>query len=186
MPDRRPVEERFYTGAFEIDPGPGYRIERFAPSAPGGSVAREDVLAFWEREEAVGAVIAQERIDEVRVVTLHEDDGLVGVTSTFLCPVPHLRLELWQPRIFVASGHRRGNLGVAMCVELVDLLRERFVSGADTRGPGIIHLVENEGLRKRFNQAVWPVPVAIYIGEADDGVPMRVEYFPGAIVPTSP
>jgi hypothetical protein len=43
--------------------------------------------------------------------------------------------------------------------------------------------LENPGMRKYINTAIWQPVDFIYIGDNDRGVPVRVHYFPGACVP---
>jgi hypothetical protein len=181
MPDRRPVEERHYSGEFVFEPEPGYRIEPFGEA--GCSVGEADVLAMWEAERALPADAARERLTQVLLVGVHEERGLAGVATTYLRTVEQLGMELWHTRIFIAREHRQGNLGLVLIERAVRTHKDRHASGADTRGAGMAFVVENEGIRKRFNQAFWLQPEATFIGENADGYHVRVDYFPGATVP---
>ena len=60
---------------------------------------------------------------------------------------------------------------------------QRFTSGADTRGAGIIFEVENEGLKRGFPEALWLPEEFSFIGENAHGDHVHVHYFPGATVP---
>ena len=161
----------------------GYRIESFADQ---DGVSEEDVIELWSREGVVPAAEAQRRILEVLMVCVHETAGLVGVSSAYLQRNPQLDMHLWYYRAFVASAHRRSNVAVLLALDGRDLLEERYVSGADTRGSGVLYEVENEGLKRYFNDAVWFPTDVIFIGENARGDHVRVRYHPGATAPPPP
>jgi hypothetical protein len=159
---------------------PGYRIEPFADQ---DAISEEDVIELWSREGVVPAAEAQRRILEVLMVCVHEMAGLVGVSSAYLRRNPQLDMHLWYYRAFVASAHRRSNVAVLLALDGRDLLEERYVSGADTRGSGVLYEVENEGLKRYFNQALWFPTLLTFIGENAQGAHVRVRYFPGVLAP---
>jgi hypothetical protein len=157
-----------------------YRIEDFAETA---AVSRDDVISLWEREAIVPPGEVERRVDEVHLVAIERTEGLVGISSAYLGRSPRLRMELWYYRAFVAQAHRSSSLAVMLALKGRDLLEQRFVSGEDTRGAGIIYAVENEGLKRYFNKALWLPTEFTFIGESPQGAHVRVHYFPGALVP---
>lgn len=158
----------------------GYRIDVFEEQ---DAVAPEDVLALWEREGAINRDKAELRIHEVHLVATHEAGDIAGVSTAFLKRSPQLRMDLWHYRAFVPDAHRMSNVAVNLAVTGREHLERRFVSGHDPRGAGIIYEVENEGLKRSFNDAIWyPADVA-FIGENERGDHVRVRYFPGALAP---
>lgn len=162
---------------------PGYRIELFAEQ---DDVSEDDVIALWSREGVVPPAEARRRVLEVLLVGVHEADGLVGVASAYLQRNPQLDMHLWHYRAFVAAAHRMGNVAVQLALQGRDLLQERYVSGEDTRGAGVVYEVENEGLKTYFNQALWFPTLLWFIGENAAGAHVRVRYFPGAKAPDPP
>jgi hypothetical protein len=92
-------------------------------------------------------------------------------------------MDLWYYRAFVASAHRRGNLAVQLALRGRDLLERNWVDGIDRRGSGLVYEVENEGLKRYFNDAVWFPTDVIFIGENARGDHVRVRYHPGARAP---
>jgi hypothetical protein len=64
-----------------------------------------------------------------------------------------------------------------------DLLERRFQSGDDTRAGGVGFELQNKGMRKYLNTAIWQPVDFIFIGDSERGDPVRVHYFPGARVP---
>lgn len=186
---------RLYLGYFEgatIAPGenqlmtsydlaPGYSVVRLTEQ---DEISEEDVIAFWLREAGISEAEANRRILEVLFIGIHEEDGLCGVSTAYLARNPQLDLQLWYYRVFVSGAHRLSNVAVQLALAGRDLLEERYVSGADTRGLGVAYEVENEGLRSYFNQAFWWPTLLTFIGENAKGDHVRVRYFPGARAPS--
>lgn len=169
----------------ELDPelDAGYRIGLLADE---GAVSEADVIELWRREGVVAGGEAERRVSEVLLVGLHERDGLIGVSSAYLQRNRQLGMDLWYYRAFVASAHRGSNVAVRLALDGRDLLQERWVSGDDTRGAGLIYEVENEALKRYFNAALWFPTLLTFIGENERGDHVRVRYFPGAVAPEPP
>jgi len=161
----------------------GYRIEPFAEQS---EVGRDDILELWRREEVIPEAEAEKRVHEVHLVGLHEDDGLVGISSAYLRRNEQLDLDLWYYRAYVSSAHRMSNVAVNLAVTGRELLQERFVSGQDVRGQGVVYVVENEGLKRHFDQALWIPAGVTFIGVNANDDHIRVWYFPGALAPEPP
>ena len=159
-----------------------YRIE---PFAEGREATPDDVLSLWRREEAMPDAEARRRIHEVKLVAIERTEGVVGVGSAYLQRNPQLRMDMWHGRIYVAEAHRKSNLAVSLELRGREFLEQLFLSGEDTRAPGVIIEVENEGLKRYFNKAVWTAGEvqATFIGENARGDHVRVNYFQGALVP---
>ena len=169
------------------DPGrqldEGYRIELLAEQ---DEIGDQDVIDVWAREGVVDAAEAGRRILEVLLVAIHERDGLVGISSAYLQRNPQLDMHLWYYRAFVAGAHRMSNIAVQLALMGRDELQDRYVSGADRRGAGILYEVENEGLKRHFNQALWFPTLLTFISENAGGAHVRVRYFPGVTAPGPP
>ena len=163
--------------------GPDYLVELLDESA---AITKDDVVALWAQEGAVPDDEAPRRVHEVLVVGSHVPSGaLAAVASAFLQRNAKLRMDFWHLRTFVASDHRRTNLAANVAEEAAETLRRRWGGGEDRRGQGIVVEVENEGVRRHFPQALWGREgrYGIFLDELPDGTHVRVEYFPGAVVP---
>jgi hypothetical protein len=195
LEDGRQVRIRYFDGA-AIGPGlpnsptlaetpaTQYTLEdryRIEPLGEASGVTPDDVLALWDREGALPPAEAQRRVHEVLLVAVERAEGVVGVSSAYLRRNRRLRMDLWHFRLMVARAHRRSNLALLLAVRVRDLLERRFVTGEDTRAAGIIYEVENEGLKRHFNGALWPRTDFTFIGENERGDHVRVHYFPGAL-----
>lgn len=157
-----------------------YRIEILEEA---DDVGPEDVLAFWEREDAMSAEDARWRVHEVQLVAIERDEGVVGASTVFLNDVPFMRMELWHHRGYVAREHRLSSIGLLMGLNGRDLLKQRFVEGEDIRAGGLLWEVENEKLRKDFPQALWMPMEMLFVAENQRGDHVRIHWFPGAKAP---
>lgn len=196
-PDDRQVRVRYFWGA-TIGPGvpdspsleeavaqdialeDRYRIE---PLAESDSVGPEDVIALWERDGVLPGPMARERVRQVHLVAITGESEVAGVSTLYLEHAPQLRMDLWHYRTFVGSAHRHTNVARHLISGNRDLLERRFTSGEDTRAPGMIFALENEGMQRHLNTAVWAHSRFVFIGENQHGWHIRVYYFPGARVP---
>lgn len=158
----------------------GYRVE---PLWAVEGVSAQDVVDLWLREGVVDPQEARRRIGEVLLVGTSPEGELVGVSSAYLEMNAQLRMPLWYYRAFTADSHRRSNVAVTLALRGRDLLKQRFTSGEDTRGAGIIYEVENEALKRYFNPAHWWPTDFLFIGENQGGDHVRVHWFPGAKAP---
>lgn len=175
LPDSPTLSE---TRDMDTEPDDRYRIEPL-----GHAAGPDDVLAFWDREDAVPVEEARRRVHQVHLVAIERADGVVAVSTAYLQRNAQLRMDLWYFRVFVARAHRKGNLAVALALRGHDLLEQRFLSGEDTRGSGILHETEHPGLKTYFNKALWAPLDLTFIGENRRGAHVRVHYFPGALAP---
>ena len=155
-----------------------YRIEVFEESA----VSADDVLDLWRREAAVPDAEARRRVHEVHLVAIHATDGLAALSTAYLQRNDQLGMDMWYYRAFTAAAHRTSNVAVQLTERGRNHLTQRFTSGTDARGAGIIFEVENEGLKRGFPEALWLPLEFSFIGENAHGDHVRVHYFPGATV----
>jgi hypothetical protein len=167
----------------------GYRVLWFADT---DEVDEAAVLDLWAREAGVTGAAATDRLSELACVAVHEDDGLVGVSTAYLARSEQLRTDMWHYRTFVSAEHRNENLARKLLVDTTDKVQERFVSGEDTRACGMVMHIENVALRQRWRNGVWVHPETPwdgekwpwpFIGEDQRGSHVRVHWFPGARAP---
>ena len=147
-------------------------------------IGPEDVIRFWEREGALPEPEeARRRVEEVELVAVDRDDGVVGISTLYLARNAQLRMDLWHYRTFVAEAHRMSNLAAQLIFRNRDRLEDRFVRGVDTRAGGMLFELEHEGMKAYFNKALWLPADFTFISENEFGDHVRVHYFPGATVP---
>lgn len=163
-----------------------YRLVHFSEAE---TVDEDAVISFWEREGAISDERTRERVSEVAFVGVEEPGGrLVAVSTVFLRWSPQLRTEMWNLRAFVGRDHRRSALAILLLRRNRQRLEQRFVSGDDTRAPGMLIELENPEVKQARTEAVWEHPETpgkrwTFIGENEREDHVRVHYFPGAHLP---
>lgn len=159
--------------------GERYRVEPYR----GDAETADQILALWAREAAVPDVEeARRRVHETLNVVIDRDEGVVALSTAYIRRSRQLDLDLWYFRTFVSSAHRNTHIATQLTMHNRDLLEQRFLSGEDTRAAGVAFELENPGMRKYINTAIWQPVDFIFIGNNERGVPIRVHYFPGARV----
>ena len=200
LPDGRQLRIRYFWDAtigpgvpnspsLEETRGQEYPLdERYliVPLGESDDAGPEDVLALWARESVVPEAEARRRVQEVQLVAIERQQGVVGVSTAYVRRSPRLRMDMWYYRTYVAPEHRYSNLSAQLIFETRDRLERRFVSGEDARAGGILFDLQNEGMRSYFNRALWLPANFTFIGEVERGGHLRVHYFPGARAPAPP
>jgi hypothetical protein len=158
----------------------GHRLDFFAEQ---DRVSKDDVVGLWTTEAELMPQEAERRLSELLLIATGPGGDLAGISTTYLQPNPQLQAELWHTRVFVAAAHRQSLVAAELARMARDHLVERFVTGADARGIGVLFEVESEILKRFVPQAVWPRTQFVFIGENARGDHVRVFYFPGALAP---
>jgi hypothetical protein len=183
--DGRQVRLAYYSAALSAghidwEGEAGYRI---VPYAEQDAVGPDAIVDLWTSEGVLDATEAGRRVDEVMLVAIGDDGRLAGVTTRFLRHNDQLRMDLWYVRAFTAAAYRKSAVATALAVRGREYLERRFVSGQDTRAPGLIYEVESELLQRLFPNAIWKPADVLFIGENANGAHVRVHYFDGAMAP---
>jgi len=158
---------------------PGYSVELLGDSRFG----EEDAIAFWVGEGILAPEEARRRAAEILYVGIHEEAGLVGISTAYVEVMPRLGLPLWNQRGYVTPSHRQSNLGMFFAIWGIARLRELYESGEDTRGAGVVQVLQNEGLMRYFNKGWEPPTDMVFIGVTAEGDHVRIHPFPDAEVP---
>ena len=97
-------------------------------------------------------------------VAIERDEGVVGVSTAYLQHSAQLRMDFWYYRVFVAGRTAIATwvccAGDARAESPRAALRER---GGHPRRAGIVFEIENEGLKRYFNKALWRDHVEAYL-----------------------
>jgi hypothetical protein len=159
---------------------PGYRIELFAEQ---DEITRKDVIDLWTRFGVVPHAEAERRVEEVLVVAADPQRRLLGVSTAYLDRNEQLRAPLWHYRTFVVPDKRAAYFSIMMVLPARDHLEQRFVSGADRRGIGLLFEIEYEPWKRLGEKGLWIPSDTLLIGNNHRGDHVRVHYFRGAVAP---
>lgn len=144
---------------------------------------KEEIIDFWLSEKAIGSRdMAEKRVDEVFFTARNKEGGIVGVNTAYKKYNRQLENRFYYYRTFIAPEARKSSVMGEMFNSLMNFLISRFENKEDTEAIGVLLEVENEFLKKRLNQAVWPGNNFVYIGKNERGAHLRVSYFPNALI----
>jgi hypothetical protein len=158
----------------------GYEIVPFPEQR---ALSADDVVAAWVGTKALSPRQAQERARELLMIATDSDGGPAAMCTAYLARNAQLRAQVWHLRVFVMPAHRKPGLALGMSLAAREHLVERWVSGQDRRGLGILMEVEHRGLKRRYSKGRWTPPEFLFIGQNEYGDHVRVHYFPGALAP---
>ncbi len=156
-----------------------YRVEPYT----GDSTVANAILELWAREGAVPEADAQRRVHQTLNLVIERDEGVIALSTAYVERSAQVGLDLWYFRTFVSRAHRNTHVATQLTMHNRDLLERRFTGGEDTRAVGVAFELQNEGMRKYINTAIWQPVDFIFVGDNERGEPVRVHYFPGAQVP---
>ncbi len=83
-------------------------------------------------------------------------------------------------RLMLLPQYRIPGLTSKLLVETCGFLESIHDQDENDKAIGVITLVENERLKEKRNEAIWPASKMVYIGNSHDGHHLRVRYFKGA------
>src|SRR5207248_3241824 len=132
--------------------GSGYQIARFDQQ---GAVTAADVVAAWTSEGELAQEEAKRRIDELLMVAVDEQGALAGLSTAYLAHHDQLQAEMWHFRVLVLGVHRRSDVALSLALAGRDRLVERYTTGEDQRGLGVVFEIENEGLKRHLPKGLW-------------------------------
>lgn len=138
------------------------------------------ILRVWNDHGGPIGRAAQERLNQL-VYAVRTDDGEVaGISTAFKVYVKQLRNHFYAIRLMLLPDFRMPGLTSKLLVSTRDFLES--IHSGDNENPaiGIITLVENDRLKQKRNEAIWPASGMVYIGNSAEGHHIRVYYFKGA------
>lgn len=142
---------------------------------------KEEIVDFWLRERALSSREQGEgRVAQVVFVARDSFGEIAGICTVYPRQNPQIKHIFYHFRTFVAAAHRRNLLAARFAVETRDFFNDRFVAGHNPEIIGMMVEAENEALKTKHTQAVWPYSGMVFIGYNQRGDHVRVYYFDGA------
>ncbi|HZY78336.1 MAG TPA: hypothetical protein VFE50_02350 [Cyclobacteriaceae bacterium] len=143
---------------------------------------RDEIVAFWEANKLLppGADARDRAMQVVLIVREPAAGKICGITSADVVQFKQLNNNnFFLFRIVIHPDFRVPGLVDKMLIETRDFLEE-FSKTDPGRCVGLLTVVENPGLIKHRNEAVWPATKMVYIGNDKQGRHIRVYYFKGS------
>ncbi len=143
---------------------------------------KEEIIDFWISEEALTEQLAHERVNQVLLVARNVDNSIIGINSVYRQHNKQLDNDFYYYRTFIAQRARGSQIVVEMLLETRDYFEIRYIDKRETEAIGILLEVENDDLKMRLNQAIWPGSNFVYIGKNKRGDHVRIYYFKNALI----
>lgn len=138
------------------------------------------VLDIWKQYGGPVADLAGERLSQLVFLIRNDAGQVVGMSTAFKAYVKQLRNHFFAVRLMLIPDYRIPGLTSKLLVTTRDFLESACASESSPQPIGLITLVENNRLKEKRNEAIWPASGMVYIGNSRDGHHIRVYYFKGA------
>jgi hypothetical protein len=144
------------------------------------SAVSAGILKVWTDHGGPIGGKALERLKQLVFVVRTEEGVVVGISTAFKVYVKQLRNHFYAIRLMLVPDFRIPGLTSKLLVSTRDFLESIHTTDNEDPAIGIITLVENDRLKERRNEAIWPASGMVYIGNSAEGHHIRVYYFKGA------
>jgi hypothetical protein len=191
-----PVRLYYFPGADingpSPDPAQAARVQELPPSdlqfewvwSQNNPVVQEEVMAFWAQHRALpDGIDLQQRAKQVCMCMRDPQGKLIGVASTGQIRLQQLQMTLLNYRTFVAPEWRRHHGAMEMMLRVLDRFDEISENGLVDGCSGVMVALQNTGVQSTRTACYWPSSRMVLVSQTQQGVPVRVRYFPGAEIP---
>lgn len=141
------------------------------------SKTEADLVSFWEEHEVLDRSLRQHRAKQAAFLLYHQDK-LVGVSTVAKVVHKPINSYVYLYRCFIAPKYRTAGLDTMLTAKTKDYL-ESIHKNEQPQAVGFLVVAQSEFL-KQWNKAVWPGLDMMYIGNTEEGDPIRIYYFKGA------
>ncbi len=142
---------------------------------------RAEVLAFWQRNKAIGNPgRARQRVNEVVCIARGDDGELCAVSTAVVRVLPRLRQPMYYFRLFFAKSVRGQGQVVPFFNKAKEVLQAYNASLEEPESLGMLLELESRYLDAYYKQACILEADATFIGYSPRGMQLRVSYFEGA------
>jgi hypothetical protein len=141
---------------------------------------KKQVEGIWRTHTSMSEEEIRSWLGQLVYVVLNPQREVVGISTARKVHIRQLRNYFYTFRCMLLPGQRVPGLLSKLVVSTRDLLESIHRTDGEPHSIGLITLVENEGLKKHRNEAVWPASKMVYIGNSKRGHHIRVYYFKDA------
>lgn len=146
----------------------------------------EAIRAFWLREGAINdEAQVNERVKQVVMHALSADGSIAGVCTATPTTPQQLGQPVYYWRTFVGAHWRSTPLVMSLLKRSCTLL-EDYAQTNQYPCIGVFLELENARFREKGRMAQWWNPRFVFIGRSSRGLDMRVHYFKGAKLKSTP
>ena len=144
---------------------------------------RDEVLAFWTEQKAIGDLAqARARAEQVVCIGRDEEQRLCAVATAVVRVLPRLRQPMYYYRQFFGEGHRGLRQTVPFVNRCKQVLQDYNAALERPEALGVLIELESRLLDERYRRAYEPSGDFTFIGYSPRGFQLRVSYFEGAVL----
>ena len=137
------------------------------------------IVQLWTQHAGLRIAEAQRRLTEVILVVRYQQE-VIGVATAYKGYLQQSENFVYLYRCFIADAHRAPALDTQLIMRAKELLEEKSMQEMEKKCVGLAVIVQNETIKKFWNQAVWQGAEMMYIGNTAEGNHIRISYFKNA------
>lgn len=142
---------------------------------------KAEVLAFWERNHAIGnRERAQQRADEVVCLARGDGGELCAVSTAVIRVLPRLQQPMYYYRLYLARSVRGQGQVIPFYNKAREILQAYNAGLPEPESLGVLLELESRYLDAYYKQAHVSEADSTFIGYSPRGLQLRVSYFEGA------
>lgn len=144
----------------------------------------EELLDFWSSRNALAPQQARERLPQVLSVLRNQSGTIVGVNSAGTGRVALLGHQVFDVyRCLLAGEASEPACWMKLLESACGILDEKAADDGGSRSAiGMLVQIPDRSVQLAYPDAVWPSTDLVHAGFLDNGVQMRVRYYPGAVI----
>lgn len=144
---------------------------------------KTELLAFWERNKALGDPQRAALRAEQAVCVGRDDQGeLCGVGTAVVRVLPRLRQPMYYYRQFFAEAQRGQRQTKPFAMRAKEILQEHNAALPAPEALGVLVELESKLLAAHYKRAHAPEVGYTFIGYSPRGLQLYVSYFEGAVL----
>ncbi|MEM7551196.1 MAG: hypothetical protein AAF363_16055 [Bacteroidota bacterium] len=141
---------------------------------------REEVIRYWVNNRLIPQTDSPERrVQEVIYVLRNSSHEVVGVSTASKLYLNFIGHHFYSFRCHIHPDFRGPAVDTQLLIKSKELLESKHKEGKEPLCVGLVVIVQNEEINKKWNYAVWPGVDLTFIGSDEKGNHIRICYFEG-------